>query len=165
MAKRVGACLVWGQSLPNCDVRVTSAYPLCVQPVSATPLAVYRLTTLGRIYEYTPSSMRARHGVLLEVTDGQSNAELLRRSEWPPRRRERPLCGAATRAGGTCQVRAEPGNARCRFHGGLSTGPKTVAGRARIAEAQRRRWRQYRERRKLVANRLSDPIHPGAADP
>jgi hypothetical protein len=59
MAKRVGACLVWGQSLPNCDVRVTSAYPLCVQPVSATPLAVYRLTTLGRIYEYTPSSMRA----------------------------------------------------------------------------------------------------------
>jgi hypothetical protein len=95
----------------------------------------------------------------------KSNAEPLRRSERPLRRRERPPCGAATRAGGTCQVRAEPGKARCRFHGGLSTGPKTASGRARIAEAQRERWRQYRERRELVANRLSDPIHPGAADP
>jgi hypothetical protein len=37
--------------------------------------------------------------------------------------------------------------ARCRLHGGLSTGPKTEAGRARIAEAQRRRWRGYREKR------------------
>jgi hypothetical protein len=31
-------------------------------------------------------------------------------------------------------VRVEFGKARCRFHGGLSTGPKTEAGRARIAE-------------------------------
>jgi hypothetical protein len=42
-------------------------------------------------------------------------------------------------------VRVELGKARCRFHGGLSTGPKTEAGRARIAEAQRRRWAAYRE--------------------
>ena len=59
----------------------------------------------------------------------------------PSRRKGRRLCGAKTRAGGCCQVRAEPGKARCRFHGGKSTGPKTEAGRARIAEAQRRRWR------------------------
>ena len=43
-------------------------------------------------------------------------------------------------------VRVEFGKARCRFHGGLSTGPKSEAGRARIAEAQRRRWLAYRER-------------------
>jgi hypothetical protein len=43
-------------------------------------------------------------------------------------------------------MRVEFGKARCRLHGGLSTGPKTEAGRARIAEAQRRRWRDYRER-------------------
>src|ERR1700751_333743 len=41
-----------------------------------------------------------------------------------------------TRAGGTCIVRVELGKARCRFHGGLSTGPKTKMGRARIAEAR-----------------------------
>ena len=57
----------------------------------------------------------------------------------PSRRLGWRLCGAKTRAGGCCQVRAEPGKARCRFHGGKSTGPKTQAGRARIAEAQRLR--------------------------
>ena len=61
------------------------------------------------------------------------------------RRNGRLLCGAKTRAGGRCQVRAEPGRARCRFHGGKSTGPRTPAGRARISEAQRERWRVYRE--------------------
>jgi hypothetical protein len=65
------------------------------------------------------------------------------------RRKDRPLSGAKTRAGGTCMVRVEFGKARCRFHGGLSTGPKTEAGRARIAEAQRRRWRAYREGRQV----------------
>jgi hypothetical protein len=44
-------------------------------------------------------------------------------------------------------VRVEFGKARCRFHGGLSTGPKTEAGRSRIAEAQRRRWRAFRDAR------------------
>ena len=63
----------------------------------------------------------------------------------PMRRNGRILCGAKTRAGGRCLVRAEPGRARCRFHGGKSTGPRTPAGRARIAEAQRQRWRVYRE--------------------
>jgi hypothetical protein len=64
-----------------------------------------------------------------------------------PRRKDRPRCGAKTRAGRPCRMRVEFAKARCRFHGGLSTGPKTEAGRARIAEAQRRRWRDYRERR------------------
>jgi len=62
----------------------------------------------------------------------------------PLRRRERPTCGARNRAGDPCRVRVELGKRRCRFHGGLSTGPKTAAGRARIAEAQRRRWAEFR---------------------
>ena len=53
---------------------------------------------------------------------------------------ERRLCGAWTRSAGTCAHKALPGKRRCRFHGGKSTGPKTPEGRARIAEAQRRRW-------------------------
>jgi hypothetical protein len=68
----------------------------------------------------------------------------------PSRRTGRRLCGAKTRAGNCCQVRAEPGKARCRFHGGKSTGPKTQAGRARIAEVQRLRWLAYRERVRAV---------------
>jgi hypothetical protein len=70
----------------------------------------------------------------------------------PSCRKGRRLCGAKTRAGGCCQVRTEPGKARCRFHGGRSTGPKTQASRARIAAAQRLRWRGYRVR--VPASRL-----------
>jgi hypothetical protein len=73
----------------------------------------------------------------------------------PMRRNGRLLCGAKTRAGGCCQVRAEPGKARCRFHGGKSTGPMTEAGRNRIAEAQRQRWRAYRERVRAVRSGAS----------
>lgn len=56
-------------------------------------------------------------------------------------------CGALTRKGIPCRARALPGKARCKFHGGLSTGPKTLEGRKRIAEAQRRRWQKWRTER------------------
>jgi hypothetical protein len=59
------------------------------------------------------------------------------------RRRDHHRCGASTRAGGICRVRAEPSKARCRFHGGLSTGPRIDEGRTRIAEASvARLWGQ-----------------------
>src|SRR6476659_10832644 len=82
----------------------------------------------------------------------------------PKRRKGRLLCGAKTRAGGCCQVRAEPGKARCRFHGGKSTGPKTKAGRARIAEAQRLRRRGYRERVLASGLRRGDRKEEGAGE-
>jgi hypothetical protein len=40
-------------------------------------------------------------------------------------RQDRPRCGARNRRGCPCAVRVEPGKKRCRFHGGLSTGPRT----------------------------------------
>jgi hypothetical protein len=63
--------------------------------------------------------------VMTASSAATSNCPKLRR-----RRKDRPRCGAKTRAGGTCMVRVELGKARCRFHGGMSTGPKTAAGRA-----------------------------------
>lgn len=60
----------------------------------------------------------------------------------PLPKRDRPTCGAKTRTGQACQMKVVPGKKRCRLHGGLSTGPKTKAGRARIAEAQRLRWKK-----------------------
>jgi len=47
-----------------------------------------------------------------------------------------PRCGARTRAGECCRQPAMK-NGRCRMHGGLSTGPRTSAGRARCAAARR----------------------------
>lgn len=53
---------------------------------------------------------------------------------------QRVACGAKTRKGTPCRCKSEPGRRRCKFHGGMSTGPKTPEGRERIAQAQRRRW-------------------------
>lgn len=58
----------------------------------------------------------------------------------------RQRCGARTRRGMACKLKSEPGKARCRLHGGLSTGPKTAEGEARIADAQRKRWAEHRVR-------------------
>lgn len=55
-------------------------------------------------------------------------------------RRERPACGAKTRAGGTCAMRVEPGKHRCRLHGGLSTGPRTEEGRRKHSERMKALW-------------------------
>jgi hypothetical protein len=37
---------------------------------------------------------------------------------------------------GCCQVRAQPGKTRCRFHGGKSTSPKTQAGGDRAPDSR-----------------------------
>lgn len=64
----------------------------------------------------------------------------------------RKLCGARTRRGTAC-IRKARANGRCPNHGGLSTGPKTEAGRQRIAEAQRQRWARWQAERTAPPSR------------
>ena len=44
------------------------------------------------------------------------------------------LCGAKTRKGTRCKNNTIYENGRCRFHGGLSTGPITKAGKLKAAK-------------------------------
>jgi len=62
------------------------------------------------------------------------------------RRRDRPRCGAKTRRGTRCRAPAvwdrgkdRARNGRCKLHGGLSTGPRTTAGRDAIRASNKRR--------------------------
>jgi hypothetical protein len=77
----------------------------------------------------------------------------------PLKRKFRPRCCAKTRAGAPCIMRVVPGKRRCRFHGGMSTGPKTKAGRARIAEAQRRRFRSRNVRGCQIPRTANNGVH------
>lgn len=44
-------------------------------------------------------------------------------------------CGAKTRKGTPCKLPADVwGRGRCKFHGGMSTGPKTAEGKQKSAE-------------------------------
>jgi hypothetical protein len=65
-------------------------------------------------------------------------------SEWPsfPDMARDLRCGARTRAGTPCLRRDLQSNGRCRLHGGLSTGPKTDAGRKRARANLAVRWRR-----------------------
>lgn len=78
------------------------------------------------------------------VTITRAWGGVLLQSGIPPRPKR---CGARTRKGTPCRSMALPNKTRCKFHGGASTGPRTSEGRARIAEAQRRRWVAWRARR------------------
>jgi hypothetical protein len=70
---------------------------------------------------------------------------------WSRPKRE---CGAKCRDGSPCEAPPvwdkrldRPVNGRCRIHGGLSTGPKTLEGRRRIAESNRSRIARSEEKR------------------
>ena len=61
-----------------------------------------------------------------------------------------PRCGARTRAGQPCQGPAMA-NARCRMHGGTSTGPRTAEGLALVRKARTRTGLHTLEMRELRA--------------
>lgn len=58
---------------------------------------------------------------------------------------KRPICGARRKMGILCLASpAGPGRRRCCRHGGLSTGPRSEAGKQRIREGQYRRRERER---------------------
>ena len=77
----------------------------------------------------------------------------------------RPTCGAKNWQGSLCANKIVPGKRRCRFHGGLSTGPRTPEGRARIAAAQKRRWANYRSDGRAGEMLSSPRLEPKVTDP
>lgn len=88
-----------------------------------------------------------------EALDRQIEKELerLRQRQQVRDAKQRVVCGAQTRKGTPCRMKSEPGKRRCKFHGGLSTGPRTALGRQRIAEAQRKRWEVSRAKKTTKA--------------
>lgn len=72
-------------------------------------------------------------------------------SAWP---RERLRCGAHARSTGKPCVAPAMANGRCRRHGGLSTGPKSLEAR----EAARQRMRAINERRRAYQKSCQHPM-------
>ena len=64
--------------------------------------------------------IKHRHAALIEAGKGTRFGD-----SWTGQR-----CLAKTRGGSLCQKAAIAGKGRCRLHGGASTGPRTVEGRA-----------------------------------
>ena len=62
-------------------------------------------------------------------------------------------CGARTKAGGACQRPAVKRTGRCSRHGGKSTGPRTQAGRDKIAALHTTHGRLTKEKREAAKKR------------
>ena len=63
------------------------------------------------------------------------------------------FCLAKTRSGTSCQNIPINGKKRCRLHGGLSTGPRSAEGKARIAASHYKhgkRSKAFTEMRKKI---------------
>ena len=58
-------------------------------------------------------------------------------------------CGARTRSGHPCRRKGLGKGGRCPNHGGMSTGPRTPEGRARISAALKARCAANEKRRKI----------------
>jgi hypothetical protein len=72
------------------------------------------------------------------MTENPTQNPVYRLPDWRitmPLAHASPRCGAHTRAGTPCRSPAME-NGRCRLHGGLSTGPRTAEGLARIRAAR-----------------------------
>jgi hypothetical protein len=96
------------------------------------------------IFEATYSRARTRHGLPPESLRSWGSSATQRE---PPM-----ICGAKNRRGLPCQCKKLYGNGRCRFHGGLSTGPKTPEGKQRSLDAMRAGQKKWINRRQEVAD-------------
>ena len=117
--------------------------------VSEYPNITLRLDRPMRHHETTQKDTSRRPKTPQVATRIEAENIEKRLAEWRARQADRDAklrvtCGAKTRAGHPCKMKSEPGRRRCKFHGGKSTGPRTAEGRARIAEAQRKRWMRSR---------------------
>lgn len=121
-----------------------------------TPLPARGDEVLHAGLRHNHTSTRTREdGVLsgsdrLRALDQKEHEKQKRWLEEKARRvaaRFRVVCCATTRKGTSCRNMSEAGRKRCKFHGGMSTGARTAEGKERIAEAQRKRWSQYRAER------------------
>ena len=65
------------------------------------------------------------------------------------RKKLRKICGARNRRGLPCQCKLLLRGNKCKFHGGMSTGPKTEEGKRRAIAAMRAGWVRWRNRRNM----------------
>jgi hypothetical protein len=70
------------------------------------------------------------------------------------RKKLRKICGAKNRKGLPCQCKLLLNGGKCKFHGGMSTGPRTEAGKKKSIEALRLGWLKWRTK---VIKKVSTP--------
>jgi DNA-binding transcriptional regulator YiaG len=133
-----------GRSLPDLKVDGELLSPSPATPRAKTSLelederALARLRARQKVPQYllpSPACARARFGVPAREPDFAARCARARSRVPKP-----VICGAQNRRGTPCRRTDIHPNGRCKYHGGLSTGPKTTAGREAALANLRMRW-------------------------
>lgn len=98
---------------------------------------IYHEKRTGRVDGVAPRRFREALAGLGLIAPLPGQAPLRLASAMP--RRQSDVCGAKTRTGSPCQCKPVKLGGRCKYHGGLSTGPRTPEGKARVVAARLRR--------------------------
>jgi hypothetical protein len=111
---------------------------------AARYLSQVHCSRVASVFAFESAFTRVRSSPSSRFGRKSNVVSIFRAAPVPKAVRER--CCARCRDGHRCRMRAvcdELGRplhgGRCRLHGGLSTGPRTAAGKAAIAESNRRR--------------------------
>ena len=122
--------------------------------VSATP-RIAMSGDMGTVWlDGLPRRGKNAHGRVMEYVSLVDQSEVIELDA--PRRRERPKCGAkAKQTGRSCQAPAMS-NGRCKLHGGMSTGARSLPGKIRCLSGL---WQYADCRRDMVA--LAKEIEKG----
>jgi hypothetical protein len=82
-----------------------------------------------------PMGLAKQHAAPLTQQERQTLATLRANPKhWRSRDfRERVACGAWSRSSGKPCAQPALGNGRCKYHGGMSSGPRTAAGKRKVA--------------------------------
>ena len=141
------------------------SYWECKPVVDRRGWAVKRMAEVLKLPDL-PVVQRTHTAWAERLLEAERAALAVKLAQWREREAERAAkrrvrCNARTRKGTPCRCLSEPGKARCKFHGGMSTGARTPEGKARIAEAQHRRWERWRAERKAVSDRSTHPREDG----
>ncbi len=70
------------------------------------------------------------------------------------RKKLKIICGAKNRKGLPCQCKLLLKGGKCKFHGGMSTGPRTEEGKKKSIKVLRLGWAKWRAK---VIRKVSSP--------
>lgn len=114
--------------------------------VLASPLTIKRIETRGPDFALRKASERAKEWKRYHVDCALSDRQ------WDKALNRRVACGARKKDGAQCRAMTEPGRNCCRFHGGRSTGPRTVEGMRKALSC----LPQYRDNPERLAVKMSE---------
>jgi hypothetical protein len=111
--------------------------PAALVKAKATAEAVEADALLGQVFELRDRAVSILDAAASAAREARKLGRLLNGGKAAPiaAANAAPRCGARTRRGTPCGAPALRGRARCRLHGGASSGPSTKAGLNRMRRA------------------------------